>query len=423
LHGGGVRVPAVSYPVTLSSMAARTAGLMPHGLKPGGCYTGFFSKELILTSTERRQGRYERRKAKRNAQRKIKIGCFDDFDRITDLDNLNFAFMQAKKSVHWKESVQRYEMNRISNLIEARNKLLAGENVQQGFIRFTLRERGKTRDIRGIMIAERVIQKCLCDQVLVPILCRPLIYDNGASLKGKGVMFAIRRLTAHLAKYFRQNGFSNEGYALQIDFKGFYDNIDHNVLIALLRDQIKDARIMELTEKFIRVFGDGKALGLGSQVSQISAIYYPNTLDHFIKEKLRIRFYGRYMDDLYLIHRDKKFLEYCLAEIKKVCETLKITISQKKTRIVKLSHGLIFLKGKYTLLETGKVLRLPCRDSTIRMKRKLKKFKDLLNKGKMKFEDIRNAYQSWRGAFKKRFQVYKKVSKMDAYYDSLFSHD
>jgi hypothetical protein len=54
------------------------------------------------------------------------------------------------------------------------------------------------------------------------------------------------------------------------------------------------------------------------------------------------------------------------------------------------------------------------------MKRKLKKFKTLLEAGKMGFEDIRAAYQSWRGAFKKRFQAYKKVSRIDAYYDDLF---
>lgn len=373
-----------------------------------------------MTSDERRQGRYERRKAKREAKRELKIGQFDDFERVADLDNLNLAFKQAKKTVHWKESVQRYEMNRIANIMEARKKLLAGENVQQGFICFTLHERGKVRHIRGLQIAERVIQKCLCDEVLVPILSRPLIYDNGASLKGKGVMFAVNRLTAHLSRYFRQNNFSNEGYALLVDFKGFYDNIDHGILLALLRNEIKDKRVMELTEQFIRVFGDGKSLGLGSQVSQIAAIYYPNILDHFIKEKLRVKFYGRYMDDLYLIHRDKQFLESCLVEIQRVCKKLAITVNLKKTRIVKLSHGLLFLKGKYSLLETGRVLALPCRDASIRVKRKLKKFKALLEAGKMSFEDIRSAYQSWRGAYKKRFKVFKKVSKIDTYYDRLF---
>jgi len=205
-----------------------------------------------------------------------------------------------------------------------------------------------------------------------------------------------------------------------IDFKRYYDNIDHDILIAILKKQIKDRRVMELTEKLIRVFGDGKGLGLGSQVSQIAAIYYPNTLDHYIKEKLRVRFYGRYMDDLYLIHSDKQFLQYCLSEIQRVCETLKITVNLKKTRIAKLSEGVLFLKGKYSLLETGKVLRLPCRDSPIRMKRKLKKFKTLFEAGKMSIEDIRSAYQSWRGAFKKRFQAHRKVLKIDALYDSLF---
>lgn len=370
-----------------------------------------------MTSTERRQGRYERRKARREAKRQAVIKPLDNFDRLTDINNLSLAFKKSKKTVYWKESVQRYEMNRIRNLTETRRKLLTGENVQQGFIRFTLRERGKIRHIRGIQIAERVVQKCLCDQILVPVLSRPLIYDNGASLKDKGVWFSLQRLITHLSRFYRQNGFSNDGYALLIDFSKFYDNIDHDILMQLIAGQISDQRVLELTNRFIRVFGDGKALGLGSQVSQIAAIFYPNTLDHFVKEKLRIRFYGRYMDDLYLIHRDKDYLVYCLAEIKKVCQGLAITVNLKKTRIVRLSDGLLFLKGKYRLTKTGKVLRFPCKDSAMRMKRKLKKFKSLLEAGKMNIEDIRTAYQSWRGNFKKRFQVYHKLKSIDAVYD------
>jgi hypothetical protein len=373
-----------------------------------------------MTSMERRQGRYERRKAKREEKRKTKIGVRDNFDCISDVNNLNLAFRGAKKTVPWKESVQRYEMNHIKNIFETKYRLEAGENVQEGFFSFTLHERGKVRHIRGIKIGERVVQKSLCDQVLVPILTIPLIHDNGASLKNKGVMFAYRRLIAHLSKYYRYNGFSNKGYALQIDFSKFYDNIDHDVLINLLREKVKDQRVMDLTEKFIRVFGDGKSLGLGSQVSQVSAIFYPDRVDHLIKEKMKIKFYGRYMDDMYLIHQDKAYLESCLRELRAACETLKITINPKKTRIVKLSKGIVFLKGKYFLTETGRVLRLPCRDSAIRMKRKIKKFKGLLDAGKMSMQDIRNSYQSWRGAFIKRFQVFRKIQKIDKLYDDLF---
>jgi hypothetical protein len=70
------------------------------------------------------------------------------------------------------------------------------------------------------------------------------------------------------------------------------------------------------------------------------------------------------MDDLYLIHADKDYLRHCLAEIEKVCDTLGITINRGKTRIVTLSSGVSFLKGKYRLLPSGKILRLPGKDST-----------------------------------------------------------
>jgi hypothetical protein len=80
-------------------------------------------------------------------------------------------------------------------------------------------------------LSERIVQKCLCDNVLTPILTHPLIYDNGASVKGKGVHFAIRRLIVHLSKFYRQNGFSNAGYALLIDFTKFFDNIRHDIFL------------------------------------------------------------------------------------------------------------------------------------------------------------------------------------------------
>jgi hypothetical protein len=57
---------------------------------PADAIQGFL-KERMLTSAEGRQGRYERRKAKREAERDLKIGGFDSFDRIADSDNLNLS--------------------------------------------------------------------------------------------------------------------------------------------------------------------------------------------------------------------------------------------------------------------------------------------------------------------------------------------
>jgi hypothetical protein len=155
-------------------------------------------------------------------------------------------------------------------------------------------------------------------------------------------------------------------------------------------------------------------------VSQICAIFYPDRLDHYIKEKLRIRYYGRYMDDLYLIHESKERLKECLKTIAELCGKLKITLNAKKTRIAKLSDGVGFLKGKYRLLPSGKVLRLPCKDSATRMKRKLKKFATLLDKKNMTAHDLYTAYQSWRGNYKKRFDAYYRIRYMDRLYYDLF---
>jgi hypothetical protein len=98
----------------------------------------------------------------------------------------------------------------------------------------------------------------------------------------------------------------------------------------------------------------------------------------------------------------------------------KITINAKKTRIVKLSQGVEFLKGKYSLLPSGKILRRPCKDTTTRMKRKLRKFKTLISGKKMTFDDLRTAYQSWRGSYRRRFNAYHRLRYVDKLYNNLF---
>ena len=378
-----------------------------------------------MQSVTRRAGRRARRNEKRERKKINALSKYDNFDNVTNAQNLYRAWKKSMRNVAWKESVQRYEAAAIRNVVETRRKLLAGENVQSGFVEFTLRERGKVRHIKSVHISERIVQKCLCDEVLVPILSRPLIHDNGASVKGKGTHFAIKRLIGHLCRFYRANGRSNLGFALMIDFAKYFDNIRHDLLLNLQTEYIKDTRILDLTRRFIEVFGNGISLGLGSQVSQISAIFYPNTLDHYIKEILRIKYYGRYMDDLYLIHADKQYLDTCLMRIKVICASLGIIVNEKKTRIVKLSEGVPFLKGKYKLLPSGKVLRLPYGDGAKRMRRKLKKFKKLLDAGEMDYQDLYTAYQSWRGNYQKRFNSRYRIIRMDALYNDLFikNHD
>jgi len=282
-----------------------------------------------------------------------------------------------------------------------------------------LTERGKTRHIRSVHVSERVVQKCLCDRVLVPILSRFLIYDNGASLKGKGVHFSAKRLTTHMAKYFRKNE-TNDGYCLQIDFSKYFDRIVHRYLFDMIGKHVRDKKILKLLHDFIDPFGDGVSLGLGSQVSQIAALFYANAIDLFVKDTLKIKHYGRYMDDLFLILPDKNELKNVLESITNECRRLRIKINARKTRITKLSDGLLYLKGIYSLKPSGKIVRVATGDSKRRMRKKLFRFRKLVRDGRMSMADVRASYQSWRGNQRKRFDSFHVIKRMDRLYDGLF---
>ena len=372
----------------------------------------------------------------------------NDMESVYDANSLLDAFNKSKKGTAWKESVQRYEMNLLRNINQTQKEMKDGTYEQKDFYEFKLHERGKTRHIKSMHISDRVVQRSVCDNVLVPELSKYLTYDNGASMEGKGIHFARKRLSTHLHKFYRKHK-SNEGYVLLIDFSKFFDNIVHDGLIKEMRKKIGDKETMSFIEKLIDTFrvdvsymtdeeyancmktlynalehaqidkakltGEKymrKSVGIGSQISQISGVYYPTRIDNYCKIVKGMKYYGRYMDDIYIIHEDKEYLKGLLNDIQGICDELGLFINPKKTQIVKLSHGFTFLKIKYNLTETGKVQERISKDSVTRMRRKLKKFRKLMDAGEMSFDDVRCAYASWKGGVS-HYDSYNVVKSMD----------
>lgn len=378
-----------------------------------------------MTSEERKEARYQRRKASRQRRREERLKEYDDFDRVKDANNLITAFKKSKSGVDWKASVQRYEMNLLRNINNTVKALESGENVSQGFIVFWLCERGKLRLIKSVHIWERVIQRSLCTNALVPVLQTGLIYDNGASMEGKGIHFALNRLDAHLHRFYRRNGFSNDGYILVIDFSKYFDNILHEPVYQDLQKNFTDERIINLAAQLIRPFcadrKDGKeiSLGIGSQISQILAMRFPNGIDHFIEQELDVHEHGRYMDDSYLIHESKEYLQYCLEALKEKFAEKGIIVNTKKTQIIKLSSWFTFLKFRYKLTETGRVVVKPCKDSVTRERRKLHKLKPKFDNGELNFGDLRTQYASWRG-YIEYADSYRTICNMDNIFNQLY---
>lgn len=138
--------------------------------------------------------------------------------------------------------------------------------------------------------------------------------------------------------------------------------------------------------------------------SQIFAIFYLNDLDHFIKEKLRIKCYIRYMDDLVLFHPDKEYLKYCLQEIEKKVKELKLSINSK-TQIIEIHKGVTFLGYKF-ILKNNKVYMLMNSKAKKRINKKLKH----INKKERK-EYLRHRYNGYLAHGDTKGFIYSKYVK------------
>ena len=378
-----------------------------------------------MNSQERHEARYQRRKAARAAKRREKLKEYDDFDRLSSVPALLHANWDSRKGVMFKASVARYNMNFYKNATRQSRELRTGKDLRQAFYTFDIRERGKLRHIHSLHYSERVIRRSACVNAFVPVLANGLIYDNGASLKGKGVSFANDRCVAHLHKFFRETG-SNDGYILIIDFRGYFDHILHDPLKEMIDKAFEDKRIVSLSHGFIDATNAdkppeqyGQGLYIGPEDSQIYAVAYPNRIDHKIKDELRQRYYARYMDDSYIIHHDKAVLQQILKILLAEYEKYGIIPNPKKTQIVKLNRGFTFLKTRYYLTPSGKVIRKADHDCVVRERRKIKKLHRLYARGVVTLEQIIQSYMSWRGSILRR-NAYRSVRSMDALFYKLY---
>ena len=127
----------------------------------------------------------------------------------------------------------------------------------------------------------------------------------------------------------------------------------------------------------------GKGLNLGSECPQIFAIYYLNPVDQFVKVVKGVKYYGRYMDDIFVIGRSKTELRTLLTEIEARLAELLLEVNHKKTHIVKLRHGFTWLQIKYAVEPTGHITKTISHNKIVRERRRLKAFRRMLDLGKM----------------------------------------
>ena len=161
-----------------------------------------------------------------------------------------------------------------------------------------------------------------------------------------------------------------------------------------------------------------KSMGIGSPLSQIAGIFLPLEIDTYCKTMIGLHCYDAYMDDRVIIHRSKDYLWRLLSEIKAIAKSLGVFIHEDKTQIIKLSHGFTFLKTKYIITKTGRIIRKIPRDVVTIQRRKMKKLAQFVVDGELSYRAFCSQYEGWRGD-KKRYDAYNTLDGMDKLYRRL----
>ena len=271
-------------------------------------------------------------------------------------------------------------------------QLEAGTYRSKGFNRFTICERGKMRRIQSIHISERTVQKCLVRYCLRPLIIPKLIPDNCATLPGKGTEYALSRLKEHLRWWYARHG--RDGCVLTMDYHNYFASIDHRILKADLKSLDMDDRLFELTAYFIDCFDGDFGLGLGSEISQVCAVYYANRIDHLAKDRLGFHCYGRYMDDSYLIGGRDDVSE-ALSLIRRESDALGLELNERATLIRPLTHGFHYLKKRVMLTESGRVVMRLERDNICRERKRILRNEQMVADGLMMRESADQSFESW----------------------------
>lgn len=335
------------------------------------------------------------------------------YDKINDIDIIIDMYDNVvSKNTKNKQKIEKFNDYYSINIINIKNIINSGNYIPGKYNIFLVRE-PKIRIIMSQNITDKVINHLIAKYFLIDVFDKTLVDFNIATRLNKGTHYGIKLTKKYLNEMkIKYDTF----YYLKFDISKYFYNIDHEIVKKLINKKIKDKKVINIInniidstnreyvnneinnlkngeierinklniseyEKEIKIkeinnisyYKNGKGLPIGNMTSQILAVTYLNELDHYIKEKLKIKYYIRYMDDGILLHNDKEYLKYCLKEIEKILNLYKLKLNPKKTKINNIKTGIDFLGFRFYIKSDKIILKLR-NDCKKRFKKKMKKF-------------------------------------------------
>ena len=267
-----------------------------------------------------------------------------EYKNLISIENIFQAWNEFKKEKRKKKDVQVFERNLEDNLFDLYLRLI-NKDYQHGKYKSFYVYDPKRRYIHKACVSDRIIHHLLY-KYIYGLFDRNFIYDSYSCRLKKGTHRGVKRLAFFIRKV--SKNYTGYCWALKCDIKKFFATVDQEILLNLLKKKIEDVGVFcllkEIVESFDSQFGQGKGIPLGNLTSQIFANIYMNELDQFIKHKLNIKYYLRYVDDFVILSENKNYLEDLICKINHFLESnLKLSLNENKVIIGKYTQGIDFL--------------------------------------------------------------------------------
>lgn len=329
----------------------------------------------------------------------------------TGFEALWDSMWKCRRGKMWKASVARFVLHGIEETLRLEQEIREGTYRPRKPKTFTLTY-PKERPCSSTHIRDRIVQRSLNDNVIYPAMTRSFIWDNMACQNGKGTTRAMDRLNRLLRRYFINTG-TNTGWVLQCDVHGYYRSMRHSDAEKCFRRRLDKETADHALAWLQRQYPGDVGYAPGSQMVQILGISLLDPMDHAIKEKLRAKYYLRYMDDFLIISRDREYLEKARRAIEAELAGFELHLHPEKTRIYPLTGGIKMLGFTFRLTKTGEVIRLIDPKNPKHERKKLYRMAQKTPEAK-----YWECYTSWK-AHARLGKSWKLLSRMDKYAQDL----
>jgi retron-type reverse transcriptase len=263
------------------------------------------------------------------------------WDGCIDFENIYRGYLAAARGKRYRDDVLSFKASLEDGLFSIIKELKDGSYQPLPLRQFWIYD-PKQRLISAPVFRDRIVHHALV-QIIEPVFERRFINESFACRAGRGTHASMHHVhhCTQLAK--RQWG---NYYVLKCDATRFFPSIKHDILKQIIRQSIRDKRLLRLIDTIIQSHESepqtGRGIPIGALTSQLFANVYLDPLDHYLKETCRIKYYARYMDDFVIIHRDKDFLWELLKKIEAFLrDRLELSLNPK-TGIYPGRHGIDF---------------------------------------------------------------------------------